>query len=118
MQLGRVEEGLDHIREAMRINPYHPEWYWIDLGSVLYVTHRYGDAIEALKRKPQPETWVLSRLAACYAQLGRMDEAAQAVSEILRLKPEFTISGQRSASWGSGDLEHFREGMRKAGLPE
>ena len=118
VQLGRVEEGLDRIREAMRINPYHPEWYWIDLGSVLYVVHRYGDAIEALKRKPQPETWVLSRLAACYAQLGRMDEAAQAAAEILRLKPDFTISGQRSASWGHGDLEHFREGMRKAGLPD
>jgi adenylate cyclase len=115
--LGRIEDGIDRIREAMRINPYHPEWYWIDLGSVLYVARRYSDAIEALKRKSQPETWVLSRLAACYAQLGRMDEAAEAAAEILRLKPDFTISGQRSASWGPEDLEHFREGMRKAGLP-
>jgi TolB-like protein/cytochrome c-type biogenesis protein CcmH/NrfG len=116
--LGRIEEGIDHIREAMRINPYHPDWYWIDLGSALYVARRYGDAIEALKQKAKPQTWVLSRLAACYAQIGRMDEAAQAVAEILRLKPDFTISGQRTASWGPGDLEHFREGLRKAKLPE
>ena len=102
----------------MRINPYHPEWYWTSLGRVLYVARRYGDAIEAYKRKANPHLWVLTRLAACYGQLGRMDEAAQAVAEILRQKPNFTISGQRPAGWGTTHLEHFREGMRKAGLPD
>ena len=118
VQLGRVEEGVDRIREAMRINPYHPEWYWGSLGSVLYMARRYGDAIEAFKRRSQPQAWVLSRLAASYAQLGRIDEAGLAVSEILRQKPDFTILGQRNANWGSSDLEHLREGMRKAGLPD
>ncbi len=117
-QFGQIEEGIDHIREAMRINPYHPEWYWITLGSVLYKARRYDDAIEAYKRKANPQTWVLSRLAACYAQLGRREEAAQATAEILRQKPDFTILGQRTASWGHVDLAHLREGMRKAGLPE
>jgi adenylate cyclase len=116
--LGRVEEGIDRIREAMRINPYHPEWYWTSLGRVLYVARRYSDAIEAYSRKANPPTWVLSRLAACYAQLGRGEEAAQAAAEILRREPKFTISGQRSISWGHRDLEHLREGMRKAGLPD
>jgi adenylate cyclase len=115
---GQIEEGIAHIREAMRINPYHPVWYWITLGSVLYKARRYGDAIEAYKRKSQPQAWVLSRLAACFAQLGRVEEAAQATAEILRLKPDFTISRQRTATWGPADLEHLREGMRKAGLPE
>ncbi len=117
-QFGQIEEGIAHIREAMRINPYHPEWYWITLGSVLYKARRYSDAIEAYKRKANPQTWVLSRLAASYAQLGRKEEAAQATAEILRLKPDFTISGQRTATWGHVDLEHLREGMRKAGLPD
>jgi DNA-binding SARP family transcriptional activator len=115
---GQIEEGIAHIREAMRINPYHPEWYWINLGSILYKARRYEDAIEAYKRKSNPQTWVLSRLAACYAQLGRREEAAQTTAEILRQKPEFTISDQRTATWGPADLKHLREGMRKAGLPE
>ena len=102
----------------MRINPYHPEWYWITLGSVLYKAQRYDDAIEAYKRKSNPQTWVLSRLAACYGQLGRKEEAAQTTAEILRQKPDFTISGQRTATWGHTDLERLREGMRKAGLPK
>jgi TolB-like protein/Tfp pilus assembly protein PilF len=114
----QIEDGIAHIREAMRINPYHPEWYWITLGSVLYKARRYDDAIEAYKRKPNPQTWVLSRLAACYGQLGRKEEAAQATAEILRLKPDFTISGQRTANWGHVDLAHLREGMRMAGLPD
>jgi TolB-like protein len=115
---GQIEEGIAHIREAMRINPYHPEWYWITLGSVLYKARRYEDAIEAYRRKANPQTWVLSRLAACYAQLSRSEDAAQMTAEILRLTPDFTISGQRTATWGPADLEHLREGMRKAGLPE
>ena len=115
---GQIEEGIGHIREAMRINPYHPDWYWITLGSVLYKAQRYDDAVEAYKRKANPQTWVLSRLAACYGQLGRREEAAQAAAEILRLEPDFTILGQRTATWGHVDLERLREGMRKAGLPE
>ena len=117
-QSGQIEEGIAHIREAMRINPYHPEWYWITLGSVLYKARRYDDAIEAYNQKANPQTWVLSRLAACYGQLGRMDEAAQTVAEILRQKPDFTILGQRTATWGGIDLAHLRDGMRKAGLPD
>ena len=117
-QFGQIEEGIADIREAMRINPYHPEWYWTMLGGVLYKARRYEDAIEAYKRKANPQTWVLSRLAACYGQLGRKEEAAAATAEILRQDPEFTILGQRTATWNQIDLEHLREGMRKAGLPE
>ena len=118
VQFGRVEEGLDQIREAMRINPYHPDWYWTTLGKALYRARRYDDAIEAYRRKANPQTWVLSRLAASYAQLGRMDEATKIVAAILRVKPDFSILEEINANWGVADVEHFREGMRKAGLPD
>ena len=71
------------MREAMRLNPYHPEWYWVDLGSVLYAAHCYEEALEAFKHRNRPGTLVLARLAACYAQLGRMDEARRMVAELL-----------------------------------
>ncbi|HEX6120755.1 MAG TPA: tetratricopeptide repeat protein, partial [Dongiaceae bacterium] len=115
---GRHQEGIDHVRAAMRLNPYHPEWYWNTLGNMFYTAHRYGDSLEAYGHKSNRNYWVMSRFAACYAQLGRMEEARAAAAEVIRLKPAFAISELSRASRGDGDTEHLRDGMRKAGLPE
>jgi DNA-binding SARP family transcriptional activator len=116
--LGRADEGIDSIREAMRLNPYHPEWYWIDLGSVFFAARRYEDAIEAFKKRIRLQVWDLSRIAACYAQLGRMDEASRTVREILKQNPGFSLSSQPGGGWLLYNAAHLREGMIKAGLPE
>src|SRR5690606_33592571 len=34
--LGRPEEGIEWIRRAMRLNPYHPERYWSHLGRAYF----------------------------------------------------------------------------------
>lgn len=116
--LGRADEGIDCVREAMRLNPYHPEWYWVDLGSLLYAAKRYEDAIEAFKKRIRPLAWVWSRLAACYAQLGRMEEAKKAAAEVMKKNPNFTVSRHRVGGWQLQSVAHLREGMIKAGLPE
>lgn len=116
--VGRVEEGLDRMREAMRRNPYHPEWYWVDLAMIFYIAHRYEDALEAFRQRTRPGYWVTARIAACYAQMGRLEEARVAAAEVLRMKPDFSILRLRRAGWTADDTEHIREGMRKAGLPE
>jgi len=115
---GRDDEGLDHIRKAMRLNPYHPEWYWVTLGNALYEAHRYEDALEAYGQRGTPGYWVLSRIAACYGQLGRMEEARAAAAEVMRLKPSFAISKVFRAGWRASDVEKIRDGLRKAGFPE
>jgi adenylate cyclase len=115
---GRHDEGIEMFREAFRLNPYHPEWYWVDFGSALYVCGRYEEALESFSHKREPHTWVLCRMAACFAQLNRMAEARAVVERILKLSPGFRLSQQRSGSWGSEDTANFRAGMLKAGLPE
>jgi TolB-like protein/DNA-binding winged helix-turn-helix (wHTH) protein len=116
---GRYEEGFARMRDAMRLNPYHPEWYWITLGNSFYSAHRYEDALEAYKHRTDPGYWFTARIAACYGQLGRMEEARAAAAQVIRLKPDFTISKERGAWWSDGrDLENIRDGLRKAGLPE
>jgi hypothetical protein len=102
----------------MRLNPYHPEWYWVDLGIVLYIARRYADAVEAYSHRTRPGSWVLARLAACYAQMGRMQEAAAAAAEVRKLRPDFSLAKLRRTGWNATDTEHILEGMRKAGLPE
>jgi TolB-like protein/DNA-binding SARP family transcriptional activator len=116
--LGRAEEGIDCLRKAMRLNPYHPDWYWSDLSLALYATRRYSEAVEALRRMTRPGYWQWSRLAACYAQLNQMAEARAAAAEVRRLRPNFSTASIRLPYKDVADAEHLLCGMRKAGLPE
>ena len=117
--VGRAEEGIELIREAMRLNPLHPEWYWAALAVPLYATRRYEDALDADRRIAGRKThWHIARLAACNAQLGRLDEARTNAAEVLRQDPGFRLSTVSLRYKNPADAEHVLEGMRKAGLPE
>jgi adenylate cyclase len=52
--------------------------------------------------------------------LGRQVEAEVAAAQVLRLNPEFSISGygKKVPYRDEAVLEEFRQGLRKAGLPE
>jgi DNA-binding SARP family transcriptional activator/Flp pilus assembly protein TadD len=115
---GRIDEAIERFRLAMRLNPHHPDWYWEDLGSVLYLAGNYSEAVEALRRVSRPTLVALPRLAAGLAQLDRMDEARVVAAEILRQKPDFAFSRVPLGAWDTKQAEHLRSGMRKAGLPE
>jgi len=117
---GRAEEGVTQIRRAMRLNPFHPPWYWADLSIALYTARRYEEALEACRLMVgfNGKPWVRARLAACYAWLGRMEEARIEVAEVLRQNPDFHLSGVRLSYKNSADTAHIFDGMRKAGLPE
>ncbi len=117
--LGRAEEAIGLIRSAMRLNPIHPEWYWNGLEIAYYATHRYEDSLDAQRRISAHESpWSFARRAACYAQLGQIDEARAQANEVLRLKPDFRLSAIRLFYKNSADAQHVLEGMRKAGLPD
>jgi adenylate cyclase len=116
---GRAEEGIRMVRRAMRLNPHHPEWYWSMLAIGLYAARRYEEALDAYRRiAVWKKPWHLARLAACYAQLGRLDEARAQAAEVLRLDPEFRLSNVKLFYRNPADAENSFEGMRKAGLPE
>jgi TolB-like protein/Tfp pilus assembly protein PilF len=116
--LGRAEEGIHRIREAMRLNPYHPDWYWDQLGIALYAARRYADGAESLDHVTRPNYWISCILAACYAQMGRVEEAAAATAEARRLRPDFSLAKLRLSYWNPTDAQHLTEGLRKAGLTE
>ena len=58
-------------------------------------------------------------LAACYGAMGRDEEAAATVKEVLRLNPKFTIEShaKRLQYKNNGDIEREVAALQKAGLP-
>lgn len=114
---GHLDEGLALVRQAMRLNPYHPEWYWLNLGAVLYEAGKYEDAAEAFGRIASPGYWVMCRLAGCYAELGRMTEARTAAAGALRLRPDFKVAALRLRECRPDMAVRIRESLHKAGLP-
>jgi TolB-like protein/Flp pilus assembly protein TadD len=117
--VGRAEEGIGMIRHAMRLNPFHPDWYWDNLATAQYTARRYEEALDSNRQSGGRASFrCIARMAACYAQLGQLDEARERAAEVLRMKPNFHLLSQTLHHKNPADAEHWLEGMRKAGLPE
>jgi len=118
--LGQPEEGIEWIRKAMRLNPYHPARFWSHLARALFVARRYGEAAEALQRIAAPDQFHLALLAACFAAMGNEAAASEQAREVLKRKPGFSIDRDYVPTLHhkrEADLAHHRESLLRAGLP-
>jgi adenylate cyclase len=116
---GRAEEGIDWIRKAMRLNPYHPQRFWNHLGRAYFVARHYAEAIEAFNRLSPLDVAHHAYLAANHAALSNIAESAQHAEQVLKLAPDFTIAAHLGMAHHRhpADLEHHRELLSRAGLP-
>ncbi len=87
----RPEEGLQRIREGMRLNPYHPNWYWGMQGRCLHTLGRFVEARDAFLRMRNPPFYTYAYLAACHVALGDKEAAEAAHASLYRLRPDFDI---------------------------
>ena len=117
--LGRPAEGIEWLRRAMRLNPYHPERFWSHLGRAQYTARIYADAIQSFSKLAAPDHTHHAFLAASSAQLGNRTAAAAHAREVLQREPPFTVSRFLKTLHfrQSSDNEHLRDGLVKAGLP-
>ena len=117
--LGRPEEGIDWIRRAMRLNPYHPERFWSHLGRAQYSARAYGDAIQSFSKLTAPDHSHHAFLAASSARIGNRIAAGAHAREVIQREPAFSAKAfldtlhYRQPS----DAEHLHEGILLAGLP-
>ena len=118
--LGRPIEGVDWARQAMRLDPYAAAGRAHLLGRALYIARSYEDAIEAFKQVRVPSFSHHAEIAACYAQLGSDEKASLHAGKVLSLKPDYSIADhvQGLPFKESRDRDQYRDGLRKAGLPE
>ena len=116
--LGRPEEGIEWIRKAMRLNPYHPERYWSHLGRAYFVAQRYPEAVEAFARISRPDHTHHAFMAAACAQMGDEVAARAHAREVTSRQPEFAVDAYLATLHYKRDSDraHHREGLLKAGL--
>jgi adenylate cyclase len=117
--LGRPEEGIDWIKKAMRLNPYHPERFWSHLGRACYCAEKYAVAAEAFSRITRPDHTHHAFLAATFAQMGNGVAAAAHAAETLKREPKFSVAAYLATQHYKREVDRQRHeaGLLKAGLP-
>jgi adenylate cyclase len=123
---GKPEEAIVHINKAMRLEPYYPVWFLINLAGPYEQLGRYEEAIAilevALERALQgefPPLFIHEWLAIHYGRLDRMEEARAHAEEMLKIKPDYTVEFFRKLTRYKDKkyLDSLVEMLRKAGLP-
>jgi len=116
---GNPEEAVKSFEIAMRLNPTMDLARQYSVGWGYYLVGRYEEAARltdiSLRQFPG-DYFNYSCLAASYAQLGRMEEAAKAARDTLRTWPFFRVETFVSQFKRVEDRKVIAEGLRKAGL--
>ncbi|MGH1574989.1 adenylate/guanylate cyclase domain-containing protein [Methylobacterium sp. P31] len=127
MMDGRAAESFAFYENAIRLSPKDPSLNVFEYAVCHSHTHlkHWDKAIEWCSKSVAHGPFWLAYidLAAAYAWTGRGDEAKQAVAEILKLKPGYTVQKWANMGWSNNptflaEYAYIVEGLRKAGLPE
>jgi adenylate cyclase len=131
IMVGRPEDGVGIIEEAIRLNPLYPDVHrrWLGLG--LFRSRRYEDAVDALCAVNLLDGWGYAWLAAAYARLGQTKLATDALEMFVKKRrQELTSAGASAGSTPDllgnyrknfryeAEWEHFLGALRDAGLPK
>lgn len=122
---GQPTEGLRALQTSIRLDPRDPQLAWRLnwLGVGYYFARQYESAIEAAQRAlrscptlPMPYRWI----AASLGQLGRTEEAREALAKAITIGPaSFELFVRRRVPWHRpDDYAHMMDGLRKAGWSE
>jgi len=124
--VGRLDEALETLDTAVRLNPRDPLiWAIKALRSLIHcLLSQYEAAAESAQqsiREPRAAGyWPYAVLAAALGNLGRIEEARSAIAGALEQKPDLSISYLEMTlpTKQPGGLQQYLEGLRKAGLIE
>ena len=128
---GRPEDGIAHITEAIRLNPFNT-YYYFALGLARLNAREFAEAAATLRKVVRAEwEWAQCGLAAAYGHLGRHEEARslaqQFVANVSGAAVRRGETGSESAIFlyerafrgrlpRSDWIDIIVEGLRKAGV--
>jgi adenylate cyclase len=120
---GRIDEGITHLKQAIRLNPFPTYYYYYHLGRCYLQKGQYEDALKeykkALQRAPKA-AHIHASLAITYILLDREEEARSSAAKSLELAPWITVGlfSKLSTVKNQAFNELVADAMRKAGYPE
>jgi TolB-like protein/class 3 adenylate cyclase len=127
--LGEAKAGIELARQAIRLNPFHPDWYPSDLAVMLCLDRQYDEMQAIFDTIPEIYPHTPAWRAAAYALQGNLPAARAAaerfehnVRPIWRGRPDAPV-----AAFGRSFLDHLplaraedaaeiAKGLRAAGL--
>ena len=128
--LGEPERAVRMAKLAIRLDPFHPDWYLASLGFAYYAAKDYERAVATMEVAPDGLCDTRLYLAAAHAQSGNqvaarphVDEFIRYLCEMLGGDPETDAARYVGTMIKSNpymraeDLAHFLEGLRLAGFP-
>ena len=127
--IGQPKQAIDQAKEAIRLNPFHENWYveylaWAyeEAGMPKEAIEIFEQAID-LRNPSEDQLWYFPTIAAAYAHptVGRMDEARKIVKTLLSRKPEYSTSEALAHAYPYKTkelIDRFVNAARGAGLPE
>jgi tetratricopeptide (TPR) repeat protein len=122
---GRLDESTSCFEEAVRLSPRDPyRWGFLMFGSLAHLfskRHKLAaEWAEKAVRVPNSHYWANVALVAALGHLNRPDEARSAVAELLRKRPGFSCNFAKDQLFyvkDSAQIEHYIDGLHKAGVP-
>jgi len=127
--IGKFEEAIALVKQAMRLDPYYPSWYLARLGMCYQMVGMYEKSAasfeEMIKRFREREgtgPWdrAYLHLASTYSMMGRLEEARDFVSKALEFNPKMTVDlwRKRHQYKDPEHIERILDALRSVGLPE
>jgi adenylate cyclase len=117
--LGRIDEAIQASEAALRFDPLPAITPLFNLGMAYYEARRHADAVRVLERASArvPENAAIhALLAATFAQLGRLPDAAREREALRRVSPFFDTAAFGSRFQNPAHRAYLSEGLAKAGL--
>ncbi len=117
--MGQAIEGVEYVRMAMKLNPFHPPRFWGHLGRACFVSRQYEDALSALENIESPDLDELTLLIASHSWLGHESEAARHAGNLMERQPGFSTGDYLDSLHyvNPADRDHHAVGLARAGIP-
>ena len=120
---GNSKEAVSFLHSVLVHDPIAPDFYYESIAEANYMLGNYTEAINIYERWRDPPVHMYTHLAACYAQLGQMEESRHAAALFESGRPKdsdfsFYAAAHSRLCKRPEDAEHWLDGYRKAGLIE